>query len=579
MLRNLERCPWFHIGRRSQAALFDVIPLTSQTPKCGSSLLRWKFVRHDLDAFRIRWLSALTDTIPSDLMDPLPADPLIPLHPSSSNVGSMVHGLSGTVPTNGFLRTNLFTPALLSTVPAEELVEDDMHVDFAVNRLSTERLDDENASNDETIALPTESQLPSDTDFFQGVLEKEASVQVDHGLQAFAPSHSVQPRPSKQTPDSVNAALAHLVKGIYMKDARAAMDAFNQLMATNERNRTMGVPLIEIPFGVIKGLFHLIQPARTFDIFRVVEYYVSLTTTPEYLKDGGNLSAYTLFYHVVCDSISHLDPRRNYTNESVVLVNAIIDRVSRLDRRGQELCVPRLLNALVAQHSTHLGKHFTGKIYKYLVDNEFTVPPAYWVRILAYSRYNRQDDLPYDDVLTRVVELGLRPHPFIILNVLENFFPFSNSQAVAKSLKAILILQRFVAAEIKAVKTATARDSAEIRNRQLADAVAKQYFIDMSVLETIGASAASQGESEICLMIWDMIDTLGYTPTEGIYENTVVAFAMNAFTYREAFIVLNEMESRGFVPSRALLRSVSVRVRYVTFPSPVVYTIASHELF
>jgi hypothetical protein len=549
MLRYLERCLWFNVSRRSQAALFDVSFLTSQTAKCGSSLLRWKSAGYDQDMFRIRRLSALTDSVSSELIDPLPTDSPIPLHLAPSNVCTMDHGLSSTLPTNGFLQANLLPPTLSSAVPVDEVLEDGVHVDVALSGVSAKDLDGD------------ESQHPSDTNVYENSLEKKGSVQLDHGLQASAPGHYVQPMPPKELPDSVKTALDRLVKGVHMKDTQAAMNAFNQLMASNERNRIIGAPLMEIPTGVVKGLFHLIQPARTFDIFRVVEYYVSLQTTPEYLKYEGNLSAYTSYYHVVCDSIAYLDPRRNYTNECILLINAIIDRVSRLDRRGQEICVPRLLNALAEQHSTHLGKQFTGKIYRYLLDNDFAVTPAFWVRILGYSRYNRQDDLPYDDILTRVVESGLRPNPFIILNVLENFFPFSNSQAVAKSLKAILILQRHVAAEIKAVKTATARESAEIRNKSVADAMAKQYFIDITVLETIGASAANQGESEICLLIWDIIDTLGYTPTEGIYENTIVAFAMNAFTYREAFIVLSEMESRGFVPSRALIRSVSVRVR------------------
>jgi hypothetical protein len=72
--------------------------------------------------------------------------------------------------------------------------------------------------------------------------------------------------------------------------------------------------------------------------------------------------------------------------------------------------------------------------------------------------------------------------------------------------------------------------------------------------------------------VWDMLDVLGYEPSEAIYENTVTAFAMNTFTYREAFTVLAEMETRGFKPSRALIRSFSLHVRYVTLSVHLVCT-------
>ena len=137
----------------------------------------------------------------------------------------------------------------------------------------------------------------------------------------------------------------------------------------------------------------------------------------------------------------------------------------------------------------------------------------------------------------------------IVLQALDNFFPFTDKEPVTRMLKAVLQLQQEVVES--AAKQGVAVDPKS------------QYMVDIGVLEMIGAAAASQGSSEINLLVWDMLDVLGYEPTVGIYENTVMAFAMNTFTYKEAFTVLAEMEASGHEPSRALIRSCSAHLRLV----------------
>jgi hypothetical protein len=373
---------------------------------------------------------------------------------------------------------------------------------------------------------------------------------------------TISQKPQPQA-DVKHPTVSRLIKGLIVEDYGTAMGAFNEIQALNKKSERTGETIITISPGIVKGLLALIQPARAFDIYRVVNYYVSIPTSIEFTSEGGNICAYASYYRTACESIRYLDSRRHQWNDCFLLVNALIERVSCLNQHGQEQCVPVLLSAICQQGISKLGIHFAGKIYKHIIDTKMVVSKGFWVHMLSHSKYNRQEDLPYEEILTRVVEDGVRPHPFTVINALENFFPFSNAPAVAKFLKGVLTLQRQVAAEIRAVKISTARNPDFVAVRAKVESViAKQYFVDMNVLESIGAAAAGQGQSEICLMIWDMLDVLGYTPTEGIYENTILAFAMNAFTYREAFIVLNEMESRGFLPSRALIRSISVHVRY-----------------
>lgn len=89
------------------------------------------------------------------------------------------------------------------------------------------------------------------------------------------------------------------------------------------------------------------------------------------------------------------------------------------------------------------------------------------------------------------------------------------------------------------------------------------YKVDIGILEHIMAAAARKGSFELNILVWDLVDMLGYEPTEFMYENTIQGFAMGVRQDHNMFAVLNEMEERGFSPSRALIRSLSRSVRYV----------------
>ena len=43
-------------------------------------------------------------------------------------------------------------------------------------------------------------------------------------------------------------------------------------------------------------------------------------------------------------------------------------------------------------------------IYRHML--QFAVPDGFWVHLLTHSRYNRQGDLPFAHVLTRMVDAG-----------------------------------------------------------------------------------------------------------------------------------------------------------------------------
>jgi hypothetical protein len=173
-----------------------------------------------------------------------------------------------------------------------------------------------------------------------------------------------------------------------------------------------------------------------------------------------------------------------------------------------------------------------------MIQHNFDVGAGYWEHLLSMSRYFRQKDLPYASILRRIVDMGRRPDPVTALAALENLFPYTDVDATYTALKAIVDLQ------------STAKPEDDF-----------QYMVDISALEVIGAAAARRGHFVLCLLIWDLVDLLGYKPTEAIFENTIMAFAVEPTTYGNAFTVMAEMEANGYEPSRALIRGFSVNLR------------------
>ena len=359
----------------------------------------------------------------------------------------------------------------------------------------------------------------------------------------------------KVSPPRKHPLVSRLTKCIYDEDVKYSIKTFNKIMEINKTNAKNKQPSIDIAPGLTKALLSLVQPGNPFELYRIIQYYMSLPTSHE-KSLGGSINLYKRYIRMACDSLRHIDARVHDKKDVKRLTINLMALVSKLDKSGKEACAPVLLSSICEQPFIKIGEDFAGQIYNYIMDQELSVPDGYWIHLLTFSKYSRQD-IPYDEILSRAVSLGLRPDPILALNVLEHLFPFSNTDSVTNALKALLTLQKQVATDIKAAKEAAINDETV----KIDDVVAKQYFVDMYLLETIGAAAASQGQSEICLMIWDMLDVLEYKASVGIYENTVVAFAMNVFTYREAFTVMYEMESRGYHPSRALIRSFSVHVR------------------
>jgi hypothetical protein len=91
--------------------------------------------------------------------------------------------------------------------------------------------------------------------------------------------------------------------------------------------------------------------------------------------------------------------------------------------------------------------------------------------------------------------------------------------------------------------------------------IANDYRLALGILEELASTAAQMRRTDVILMVWDALDAFGYRPNEGMYESAIQAFVSSKYQDQNAFAVLAEMETEGYVPSRALIRTVSHFIR------------------
>ena len=421
--------------------------------------------------------------------------------------------------------------------------------------LSTASTDAENSSNilesetlEDTIAQHQQFNAQEQNSPKCPLIEEKGKVTAPFSSctdETIAPQQSADhDQQTSLTKERQHPLMAKLLQYVSSRNHKKAMATFYEIREAIRYAEQHGEEPPAVRYSYIKALFRLVQPRQPFDCYDVFKFYRTLPDTPEYAK--GDINGFASMYGRLCDSLRHMNLEKHSLTDCKHLVRSVVGTVQRLDRAGQELCCPVLLSALLDQRSVRIGSDFCPAIYQYIHEQKIAVPDGWYLHLLGFSKFHRQRDIPFADVLERAVERGRRPSNLVVLNVLDNFYPFTDTATVARVLQSILKLQQLVVED-------ASRDGME--------ALQNQYYVDIGTLEVIGAAASSQGQSDVSLLVWDMLDLLGYEPTVGIYENTVVAFAMSTFTYREAFTVLIEMEARGFKPSRALIRSFSTLLR------------------
>jgi hypothetical protein len=360
----------------------------------------------------------------------------------------------------------------------------------------------------------------------------------------------------------------------------------------NEGEAERGTAAVEAE--ILSDLFYLLVRRKSpFQAYTVLRHHRAVAAETEAKAPGGNSasSVHAGMYERLCNSFRCLDPAKHAVHDIERLVRHVVADVRDFDDEyeAKSKIYPTLISALMEQKSRKVG-HFAMHLYRHMTgasgeeDEDagairIDVDPSYYEHLLSMSKFNRREDLPFPEILRKVVDAGRRPDPLLAANVLEHLYPFCGKwQAEAEvALRAILDLQqprrRKEApppvpshADVDAAAAADAEHREEgveegEEREQASLRYAGRYVVDISTLEAIGAAAARAGNSPLCMLVWDAVDAMGYEPTKAIYEATIASFARRRLTYQNAFVVMAEMEARGYPITRALVRSVSFVMR------------------
>eukprot|EP00978_Attheya_sp_CCMP212_P002177 scaffold4463_cov51-Attheya_sp.AAC.20 len=211
-----------------------------------------------------------------------------------------------------------------------------------------------------------------------------------------------------------------------------------------------------------------------------------------------------------------------------------------------ETCLPRLMYSLLKRSLDKEGK-LTSFLWYYLfkynlvnMKDDFVL----YEEILSRSSYQTNSSFPYSKVLLELCRQGYQPKAFICHQVLGNMFPFTNNIDTAKDVITFLI--EWEKNENPPTKRKTNTND---------------YRLDLGTLEELASTAARMRRTDVILVVWDALDAFGYRPNEGMYESAIQAFASSNYQDQNAFAVLAEMETEGYVPSRVLIRTVSHFIR------------------
>ena len=268
-------------------------------------------------------------------------------------------------------------------------------------------------------------------------------------------------------------------------------------------------------------------------------YRFMLTRNPVYAYDilctyRKQYAADDLMYERLCQSIADLLTSHEASCKTRTTVLRLRQDCERMPREKQQVLLPILLESMVTTGVGSVRVQSLG-LYDYLCEHDFDLSPNLLERLLAKSRY-WSDDLPYHRVLERLAQ-SQAPlmNANVITQALANMFPFTDDDKTLVAVKAILAI--------------VSRGDTHVR-------------IDRGMLEQILAGAARVGNYELGLTTWDLVEILGYKPTDSLFESMIQAFSMAYKQDHRVFSCLAGMEDYGYIPSRALIRSVSRSLRY-----------------
>ena len=163
---------------------------------------------------------------------------------------------------------------------------------------------------------------------------------------------------------------------------------------------------------------------------------------------------------------------------------------------------------------------------------------------------------------------GHRPKSESVLNLLNRHSPFSGKKDLFFCLSHYL----FKLALFNASNISLSLDNLEATHELLSTiqklytdelslpSPKEDYRIDLGTLESISLVAARRNIN-LNLLVWDLVDLFGYSPSESMYEDIIMSFGSTKQD-ENMYSALVDMEANGYTPSRPLLQYLALKVGY-----------------
>lgn len=251
-------------------------------------------------------------------------------------------------------------------------------------------------------------------------------------------------------------------------------------------------------------------------------------------------------YISLCQSLKETkkSPRRQHVSS---VISYLSTHLQSLDfETYQKEIFPEFFLSVLSQPDFNLVH--SGDIWAYIQHKGISCPNHILENMLNYSflkvgsqspREAKRRDVPFIRVLEQLVEDNYRVDSRTVTQTLLNEHPFINVKKTTKILHCIKKLYE---------------------SKEDGDPL-HEYRISASMLDSIAVSAAKFGDTDLLLLVWDLIDMMGYKPSESMFENAIHGFMIAYKQDHHAFAVMAEMEKEGYIPSRALTQMIAKSLR------------------
>lgn len=374
------------------------------------------------------------------------------------------------------------------------------------------------------VAEPEEDIVHEQHDGTNGVLRTEENTR--EAAVAVATATAARRRPIARN----NLAVVQAKKDAAKKQVKERIQYERKIQALMNKNSTT---------DVIRAVRNAAMPLNEKFLYNVFRFF--LTRNPLYsseiLQRHFEEDKVTLdMYERQCRAVATLGSSHGKHQQTKYTVEQLCNQIVLTQTREDQFkLLPILLESTLAS-SLNSVRSLSTTIYDFLIQqDDFKFEAEYLERLCHYSRYY-QNYLPFASVLQQLAATGVAPeNPPVIAQALAQLFPFVDMEVTQEAVQAVYEI----------VHNGT------------------NIPLDVGTLEAILSAAARSGKFDLGLLTWDLVDSLGHEPTEGMYECMVQAFVMSYRQDHRAFACLVEMEeAAGFTPSRALLRSMSRSLRF-----------------